>query len=164
MSASLLIDLGNTCSLDDSISPAVGVGSTPASGVIVGVPVDLNNSNSYCNLLVIAGQSLSGQFKVLVQNSDSTTSGTFTDPTSGLAQLPTSFLSGGVFVVNSGGALSSGGIVSAAFQRTGRYVRAVVMSGDQNNSPVTAGFVSQLRTTGSGAGYSLSPGSGTINV
>jgi hypothetical protein len=164
MSASLLVDLGNTCALQDSIAPAVGVGSTPASGVIVGIPVDMNNANSFCNVLVAAGQSLSGQFKVLVQSSDSTASGTFTDPTSGLAQLPTSFLSGGVFICNSGGTASSGGIQSAAFQRTGRYVRAIIMSGDQNNSPVNVGFISQLRTTGSGGGYSLSPGSGVINV
>jgi hypothetical protein len=57
-----------------------------------------------------------------------------------------------VFICNCGGTASSGGIQSAAFQRTGRYVRAIVMSGDQNNSPVNVGFISQLRTTGSGWG------------
>ena len=169
MSANLLVDLGSTCQQGVTIAPANGVGSSPASGVIVGTPVDLANANTFCNLQVVGGVSQSGPFKVQVQTSPTLNSGDFTDPTSGLAQLPTSFLSGGVMVCNSGAGVSgspfaSGLSQSAAFQRPHRYARAIAMSGDQYNAPVTATFISQLRTTGSGAGFTFSPGSGVVNV
>lgn len=164
MSANLIVDLGGSVALIPSVVPANGVGSSPASGIIVGAPVDLLYANTYCNMLVNIGPNLSGGFKVLVQTSDATTSGSFTDPTSGLAQLPTSFSSGGVFAISGIGSPASGLMVSAAFQRPQRYARAVVMSGDQANAPVSVGFISQLKTTGSGGGFSPQPGSGTVNV
>lgn len=183
MSASLLVDLGNTCQHQTSIAPANGVGSTPASGAIIGQIVDLLHANSYCNLFVAGGPS-SGIFQVAVQTSDSTTSGSFTDPTSGLpaGALPTAFLSGGLLTVNSGlwtsgtkglpvgGVVNSaplfcsGGFQAAAFIRNGRYARAVVISGGTFDQPVTIGFISNLKTIGSGAGFSYSPSSGSVNV
>jgi hypothetical protein len=169
MSANLLVDLGNTCQQGVTIAPANGVGSSPASGVMIGTPVDLANANTFCNLQVTGGVSLSGSFRLAVQTSPSLNSGEFTDPTSGLAQLPTSFLSGGVMVCNSGAGVSgspfaSGLAQSAAFQRPHRYARAIALSGDQYNAPFCAQFVSQLRTTGSGAGFTFSPTSGVVNV
>lgn len=166
MSASLVVDLGNTVSFQPSIVPANGVGSSPASGVIVGVPVDLQHNNTLCNLVVTAGVSLSGTFRVAVQTSPDTTSGNFTDPTSGLSQMPTSFLSGGILLCNSGQSTGfiSGLAQAAGFQRPHRYARAVVLGSDQNNAPVWAGFISQARATGSGGGFSYSPGSGTVSV
>jgi hypothetical protein len=177
MSANLIVDLGGTALMGVSIGPLAGVGGTPASGIIVGQPLDFNNANTFCNV-VAAGTGTSGLFRVMVQTSDTNTSGSFTDPTSGLAQLPTSFLSGGILIVGSGslgfasgvplsGNMSSGGMQAAAFQRPHQYVRAIVMSGNANNHPVTVAFVSQLRTTGSGPGFTWAPqnsGSNTINV
>ena len=171
MSANLLVDLANT-SLPStsgkpnvSIGPAAGVGATPASGTVIGQIVDLLEADTYCNLAVAAGPSVSGQFRIAVQNSDSTASGSFFDPTSGLSAFPGACLSGGIFVFNSGNTqMNSGGLGFGAFIRTGRYARAIILSGDQFNAPVTAGFVSQLKTVGSGQGYTFSPGSGTISV
>lgn len=169
--AGTIVDLGNTTLPavsgypNTSIAGAAGVASTPASGVIVGQPVDLLHCNNFCNMAVAGGPSVSGQFRVLIQTADATTSGSFTDPTSGLAVMPTRFLSGGVLVCNSGNAeMRSGGLVFAGFQRTGRYARAIVMSGDQFNAPVTIGFVSQLKTPGSGGGFTYAPTSGSVNV
>ncbi len=179
MSASYLVDLGNTTNIcpggpagPTSISPANGVGSTPASGVIVGTPVDMLYANSFTNLLVVGGVSTSGAFQVQVQTSDSLASGTFTDPTSGLpaTAFPTSFLSGGISIVNSGAAVSgsvfaSGIAWAAGFQRPHRYARAIIMSGNLTNSPIWAGFIGQLKTDGSGQGFSWLPQSGgTIQV
>lgn len=145
-----------------------GEGGTPASGVIVGAPVDFVNADVFTNLFVAAGASLSGGFRVLCQTSDSTASGTFTDPTSGLADMPTKFLSGGVMVVGSGTAsgmnVASGLFDSAGFLSPHRYGRVLVLSGDLHNAPVFAGFVKQLRTWGSGAGFDQSPTSGTVSV
>lgn len=169
--AGTLVDIGNITLPSVSGAPNVsvagvaGVGATPASGVIVGQNVDLLHANNFCNLTVMGGPSLSGQFRVLVQNSDSTASGTFTDPTSGLAVMPTRFLSGGVLVCNSGNAeMRSGGLVFAGFVRTGRYARTIIMSGDQFNAPVMTAFTSQLKTPGSGGGFSYSPTSGVVSV
>ncbi|MCC6425107.1 MAG: hypothetical protein IT447_16660 [Phycisphaerales bacterium] len=178
MSASYLVDLGGTSNLNyvggTSIAPANGVGSTPASGVIIGQPVDLLFANTFCNLLVVGGVSQSGSFQVAVQTSDSTASGSFTDPTSGMpsAAFPTSFLSGGISIVNSGASVSgspfnSGINWAAGFQRPGRYARAVILSGNLTNAPVWVGFVSQMKVTGSGAGFTWSPansGTNTITV
>ena len=164
MSASLVVDLGSTAPPQASIVPANGVGSSPASGAIIGIPVDFQHNNVLCNLIVAAGVSQSGTFRVAVQTSPDTTSGNFTDPTSGLSQLPTKFLSGGILLCNSGSAFVSGYGDAAGFQRPHRYVRAVVLAGDQHNAPVWAGFLSQQRTTGSGGGFSLLPGSGSVSV
>lgn len=174
MSANLVVDLGGGALMGVSIGPIAGVGSTPASGIMVGRFLDFNNANTFCNLFA-AGAGVSGPYRVLVQTSDAQTSGSFTDPTSGLAQLPTSFLSGGVVWVGSGaggftsgnplsGSMCSGGVQAAGFQRPHRYVRALVMSGEANNHPVVVGFISQHRTTGSGGGFTFNPTSGAINV
>lgn len=164
MSANLIVDIGNTCQYSYSIAPSAGVAATPASGVIVGDPVNMLHANTFCNLFVTGGPSNSGQFRVAVQTSDSTASGSFTDPTSGLAAFPTSFLSGGILVVNSGNNQQSGVSAFAGFQRPGQYARAIILSGDQYNAPVFAGFVSQKKITGSGGGFTYSPGSGSVNV
>lgn len=166
MSASLIVDMGSTLVQPTvSIAPAVGVGGTPASGVIIGMPWDGLYGNTATQLAVTAGPSISGQFKVQVQCSDSLASGSFTDPTSGLAQMPGFFLSGGIVVVNSGNVFASGGTFLTYFQRPQRYARAVIMSGDQNNSPVNCNFYSQLKVSYSGIGASQSPaGSGTFVV
>lgn len=180
MSANLVVDIGNTCQFQASVSPVNGVDSTPASGVIIGQIVDLLNANTFCNIFVAGGPS-SGLFQVNVQTSDGTTSGSFTDPTSGLAQMPTAFQSGGRLWVNSGlwpatdlfnlgahisGApmFASGGVLFAAFQRPHRYARVNVVSGGTFIQPVTAGFVSQAKVTSSGGGFSYSPSSGVVNV
>ena len=162
MSAGLIVDLANTSIMYPSISPANGVGASPASGVIVGMIADLRDSNTFTNLVAAFGPSTSGQFRVQIQTADDTNSGSFTDPTSGLAVMPTNFLSGGIMVVNSGNAQQSGGFLGAGFLSPHRYARAVVMSGDQFNAPVTVGFIKQAKRTGVGPGYSYSPALGTI--
>ncbi len=148
----------------------------PASGAVIGASVDMLNSDTYCQLVVMGSMS-SGQLRVQVQNSDSDVSGTYTDPTSGLAQLPGTFQSGGILWINSGGLLggtigttgfvsgqsvNSGFLVAQPFQRTARFARANLLSGDFGCASV--GFISNLKTTGSGGGFSFSPGSGVVNV
>lgn len=190
MSANLVVDLGNTTQMSRSLpDPAggadVGMAITSGgcvsalSGVQVGAIIDMLHSDTFCNVWV-QGQSLgSGPLLVGVQTSDSTTSGTFTDPTSGLARLPAPFVSGGWLVIGSGpatatnlgifGSGTSGSIIqsgfacAAGFQRPHRYARLLTGSGFFDG-PMAAGFISQMKTTGSGGGYSYSPGSGTISV
>src|SRR3954470_5896389 len=105
MSASLLVDLFNTCQVGVSINPPPllsGAFSAPSSGAIIGQVINMANADTYCNLFA-CGTSASGLLRLQVQCSDSTASGTFTDPTSGLAQLPGAFSSGAILWVNSGG-------------------------------------------------------------
>lgn len=177
MSASLLVDLGNTVQMFNSINAATaGSGIAYAtSGALVGQPMDGLACNTFCNL-VVAGTAVfgSGQLRVRIQTSDTDTSGSYTDPTSGLAQMPTPFSSGGVLIINSGAlgggvlgaftsgqAVQSGFVTAAGFQRPHRYARAIVMSGDFYAGPLMVGFMSQLKVTGSGGGSTQSPGSGT---
>lgn len=190
-SANLIVDIGGTAQTMITLaaggggigvmSGQVGIASGlvyAASGGIIGQTIDMLNSDTFCNLMV-AGQSLntSGQLRIAVQTSDTDTSGLYTDPTSGLAQLPTYFSSGGILILNSGGvgsgvlnngvsgqAMQSGFLQFAAFQRPGRYARANVVSGDFYFGPLTLAFVAQLHTTGSGGGFSYSPSSGVVNV
>ena len=190
-SANLVVDLGGTCQAMTTIavgggglgvmSGQIGVVSglaMLASGGIVGQSVDMLHSDTFCNLMV-AGQLIntSGQLRIAVQTSDTDVSGNYTDPTSGLAQFPTYFQSGGILWLNSGGqgsgvlnvgasgyALQSGFIQFAAFQRPQRFARAVALSGDFYVGPLSVGFVSQLKTTSSGGGFSYSPGSGVVSV
>lgn len=190
MSANLIVDLGGTVQSTPSLpSSAVaadgGIAITSGgcisslSGVLIGDIVDLNNTNTFCQVYVAGKGFGSGPLMIGVQTSTSTASGTFTDPTSGLAQLPTSFQSGGYLVIGSGlggspgifgsgqsgSYLLSGFMAFAAFQRPGRYARLFVGSGFFDGT-LQAGFVSQLRTTGSGGGFSWLPQSGgnQINV
>lgn len=173
MSASYVVDLSATTIAGVSIAPAAGVGSTPASGVIVGNGLDFTLATTFCNVWA-AGASLSGQFRVQVQTAPSNTSGLYTDPTSGLPPyLPTNIQSGGILICGSGANQASGGsnMVSGGVEIGGflrpaghAWVRAVVMSGDQHNGPVTVGFIEQQATTGSGTGYSYAPSSGILQV
>lgn len=194
MSASYSVDLGFTLDTRPSLPSAsvaadAGIAITSGgcysslSGVIVGDIADLGNDNTYCNVYV-AGRSLgSGPLLIGVQTSDSTTSGTFTDPTSGLQDMPTSFRSGGYLIIGSGAWASasdpggifgsgvsgqmalSGFLAFGAFQRVGRYARLLTGSGFMDVAAFQAGFATQRRTVGSGS-FSWLPQSGgqTIDV
>ncbi len=191
MSASYAVDLGSTLQSMPSLPSAAvaadggmailsGGGISSLSGVLIGDIVDMLNSDTYCNVYV-AGRSIgSGPLIIGVQTSDSTASGTFTDPTSGLAAIQAPFQSGGNLIIGSGdwtagwggifGSGISGQVVLSgfmaigAFQRPQRYARLIVNSGFMDVVGFQAGFMSQLRTTGSGAGFTYSPSSGVLNV
>ncbi len=152
--ASFLVDLGQTCLIQDSLVVGpVGAGVSPSgqaaglSGVVVGMSVDMIDANTFTNLF-IGGVSVvptSGPLIVGVQTSDTDVSGNFTDPTSGMASgnwpFPTAFISGGFVVFNSGGtggtfhtfrsghAIASGFMEAAGFLRPHRYARALFVSG-----------------------------------
>ena len=174
MSANTVVDLRATTDYPGSL--VLGSGSN----LIIGRFVDLLNADTYCNVWV-AGGANSGIIEVRIQTSDGTTSGSFTDPTSGLpaSARPTWLASGGVMFVNSGLHVSgnqslsapvvsmpifaSGGIQFGAFQRPHRYARLINNSGGFT-APILAGFVSQKCTTSSGGGFTYNPGSGSVNV
>lgn len=172
MSANLVVDLANTT--DSRVSVAVGSGINQ----VVGEIVDLLGANTYCNVFTTGGAG-SGAIDMWIQTSDTTASGNFTDPTSGLAQFPVNISSGGRLITNSGLYVSgysspiapinnapvfcSGGTQFGAFQRPHRYARLINNSGVFPNY-ITAGFISEKKVTGSGGGFSYSPGSGSINV
>ncbi len=219
-SANLVIDVQNTCMYPPSL---VG---TAGSGAVVGTVCDMLGADTYTNVWVVAGGGSSGILSILVQTASVTSgqlssgsagaivgSGAFTDPTSGLAQLPTTFGSGTVLYLNSGlyslpggggasGAMSvntfgagtnpvfngqvpaggafsvsgsfpvfgsGGGMAWAAFQRPAdaRYCRIIMLSGSYGGA-VTAGFLGNKRTTGSGGGFThspaLDPSIGPVNV
>jgi hypothetical protein len=162
MSATTVVDLGNSVNFYPCVSPAAGVGSTPASGVIIGMVADMLHANNLTSVITAAGPSSSGQWRVQVQTSDSTASGTFTDPTSGLEVMPTGFVSGGIFIINSGNVQASGGFAAAGFLRPHRYARANVLGSNEHNAPVTVGLLGARKRTGSGDGYSYSPSSGVV--
>lgn len=171
MSANLVVDLGATTDYRTSI--VVGSGSNFTVGEII----DLSNANTYCNIWVNGGPG-SGVIELRVQTSDTTTSGDFTDPTSGLAGFPTWLVSGGRMFANSGLAVSgnsslsspvnsaplfcSGGIQFGAFSRPHKYARLLLNSGVFPHQ-IHAGLISQKRTIGSG-GFTYAPGSGVVNV
>ena len=174
MSASLTVDLANTTDYRPSIIAGSG------SNLVVGEIVDLLQANTYTNVFVTGGAGGgSGAVEVRIQTSDALTSGSFTDPTSGLAQLPVNVVSGGCLFANSGlwgsGNYSlsspvnnaplwcSGGIQFGAFQRPARYARLLLNSGPYPGA-IVAGFVGAKKTTGSGGGFTYSPGSGTVDV
>lgn len=187
MSANLVVDLGNT-TLQYPMAFA-GPGFT-ASGAIIGIPVDMIHANTFTSLMISAKSTTnSGQLRVIVQTQDTDpATGTWLDPTSGLAQMPTVFESGGVVRLNSGGGtvvdaapaafvqggtfgavvsgqcLFSGCLVFAGFQRPHRYARALALSGDFFTGQLSFAFVAQAKTTGSGGGFTYSPGSGLVNV
>ena len=180
MSANLVVDIGNTCQSQQSVPTPAQLSPSGQvcglSGVQVGQTLDLIHADTFCNLYITGTAVLaSGPLIVGVQTADSDVSGNYTDPTSGLAQLPTVFQSGGVVWLNSGsfggiyGSGTSGQFVQsgfaayAGFQRVGRYARVLFNSGFFIG-PVQAGFVTQFKTTGSGGGFTYSPGSGTVNV
>lgn len=181
-SANLVVDLGQTCEYRRSLL-------APVSGDVtnVGIIVDLAHADTNCNLWLTNTLGMSGPLPVLVQTSDTTASGDFTDPTSGLpsAVFPVGGFvsSGGTWWVNSGigwtsgnnglnapadtaPLLASGGVVFASFVRPHRYARLLLTSGNASvtNFLGAAGFISNKRTIGSGGGFSFAPGSGTVSV
>lgn len=208
-----MLDLGNTTTVVPVLSLAIGVGNTVASGELVSRFADMKNTGGLCNLVVVGGPT-SGPIAIQVQCADAISgvimsggvppSGTFTDPTSGLAQFPSTFISGGIVWFNSGlyslpgggnvsgtnglglfpaglnpvfaaqgslgytvsgtfPAFASGGAGCASFQRTGRFVRCIALSG-AFTADAKIMFVEQLMTTGSGGGFHPSPGSGAVSV
>lgn len=190
MSASLVVDLGNTVQFatswpqtgvaaDGGIAVTSGGCVSTLSGVLVGDIVDMLQADTYCNLWAAGRGFGSGPLLIHVQTADATTSGSFTDPTSGLAAMPGAFASGGILIVGSGPAtdatlgilgsgvsgqyLLSGFAVAQGFQRPGRYVRCLVGSGFYDGI-LQVGFLSNLKTTGSGGGFTYAPGSGTVSV
>lgn len=179
MSANLVVDLGNTTVMGLSIGGTANAQSGliySASGPVIGLSVDLLQANAFCNLFAGGyAQNASGFLNLQVQCSDFDTSGSYVDPTSGLAQFPTSFLSGGMLVLNSGNtggvlgaqvsgqSILSGFMVSAGFQRPFRYARVNVLSGGYNG-PLVAGFIAAAKTTGSGGGFTFLPTSGLVSV
>lgn len=175
MSASYVVDLAGTTLHKSSI--VVGSGSN----LIIGDIVDLLNANTYTNVWVAGGAGGgSGAIEIRIQTSDGLTSGSFTDPTSGLpaGSLPVNVVSGGIIWANSGlwgsGAANNGPIVPinnapmfcsggemfGAFQRPHRYARLIINSGAYPGA-VTAGFIGQSKVTTSGTGSTQSPSSGT---
>lgn len=182
MSANLAVDLGGTTLYQPSLPAAGQTGNASGqycglSGQAVGLSVDLLNANTFCNVYVQGSPAFSSGLIIGVQCSDTDVSGNYTDPTAGLAQFPTSFSSGGLLWINSGGTgglLSSGGASGsyflsgfttiAGFQRPLRYARLLFASGSVAVLNMAAGFISQLKITGSGGGYSVSPSSGVVNV
>lgn len=184
MSANLIVDIGNTAQSLPSLPGAVVLSPSGMlaglSGQLVGVIADMLHANTHTNVYVAGRSYTSGPLLVGVQTSPSTTSGDFTDPTSGLAgvQLPTWFSSGGWLRIGQSGTnpgtknagngvsgqfLLSGFVEFAAFQRPHRYARLIFGSGFYDGR-LEAGFVGQFRTTGSGGGFSLAPGSGNVSV
>lgn len=221
MSASLAVDLGNTCHFLPSATLAGAV--SPASGTVVGLICDMIQDNTNTQVWV-AGTASSGVLGVQVQTADVASgvlnsgggfpiSGAFTDPTSGLAAAdrPSWISSGGIFWVNSGlvtlpggggasgpGQLaggypvntfpfgpspvfnaqgspgfvasgtypvfgSGGGMAIGHFLRPHRFARLLVLSGGFTGN-VIAGFLANLKTTGSGGGFTFSPQTGSVNV
>lgn len=147
-------------------------GVMPASGTTIGQGLDFTLANGYCNVVVNGGPSLSGSFQVAVQCAASNTSGLFTDPTSGLLQMPSNLNSGGILICNSGANLSGSNFLSGGTSELGAFlrpagqpwVRAVILSGSQMHAPVNVAFIEQALITGSGAGFTYLPSSGVINV
>lgn len=143
------------------------------SGTLVGDYVDLANGNTNCNIWIAGVNKVASGGPIIgVQTSPDTTSGNFTDPTSGFAvgDLPSWMTSGGLFRVGASGYpssaanLQSGFIAFGHFQRPHRYARLNHLAGGTYVGPIQAGFITNLRTTGSGAGFTYSPSSGTPSV
>lgn len=190
MAADLLVDLfSHSLAYPSLPSPSQGADAGLAitsggcvsslSGVQIGDSIDLNDVNHFTNVYVEGRSFGSGPLLIGVQDSPDSTSGNFTDPTSGLAQFPTWFRSGGWLIIGSGPAtatnlgiagsglsgqiIQSGFMTFGAFQRKGRWARLVLGSGFYDGT-LRAGFIAQRRVIGSGTGYSVSPSSGILNV
>ena len=176
MSANLIVDIAGGADYQTSIT--IGSGSDTTIGRVV----DMLGANTYCNVFVAGGVAGgSGQVQIQIQTAETTASGDFTDPTSGLVagEFPVNVVSGGnvwansglwnsgyssiTAPVNSAPQFCSGGIHFAAFQRPNRYARLINVSGTYPGA-ITAGFVSNKKVTGSGGGFSPNPSSGTVSV
>lgn len=173
-----IVDIANTTDFGVSVQSFSGTDDA------IGRIVDLANAHINTNVFVNVVGGLSGVLPIRLQTSDLTTSGSFTDPTSGLPAFPVQgrVSSGGVFWANSGLYASgnstpyalaadaplfcSGGTAWASFQRPHRYARAILTSGTAAIAAaiVTVGFMGQKIGGVSGGGFTLAPSSGTINV
>lgn len=150
MSANLHVDLGNTALFVPSINTNLSFGSGSLfglSGGIVGQWVDLSHSDTFCNVYVAAG-ACSGPLSIAIQTAPGLydiplgnnalsgnifsggvpQSGLFTDPTSGLAQLPTWINSGGIMLVNSG-LYTVPGQMGASGQQVNGYTQSTLPFG-----------------------------------
>src|SRR5512146_334974 len=110
MSANLHVDIGNTAQFYPSIATGLTLASgafVSQSGAIVGQWIDMSDTDTFCNVFVAAGP-FSGPLGIAVQTAPGPNvvapytnafsgnifsgaaplSGQFTDPTSGLSQLP----------------------------------------------------------------------------
>lgn len=183
MSANLVVDLFSNCQMYPSLPGAAVVSPSGfmdgLSGQLVGDIVDMINADTFTNVYVAGKSVTSGPLRVGIQTSDdATTSGSFTDPTSGLQIMPTNFSSGGWLIIGQSGTnpgifnpgdsvsgqfLLSGFMAAAGFLRPHRYCRLVYGSGFADG-PIQAGFIGNLRTVGSGGGFSFSPTSGVVSV
>lgn len=167
----MIVDLGNASQHEVSIA-----NGSAGSGIVVGTPIDMLHSDTLSNVVVTVGNMTSGRIDFLIQESDTTTSGNFAAITVNSGQ--SFWLSGGRSSINSSGlvAAAGGGLGSGVgrvsgnmfigwYQRTKRYARAIMESGDpQTDCPAVIGFVSQLLQTGSGGGFTTQPSSGTVSV
>lgn len=181
MSANTIVDLGNSADIACNLRVVSGTDDT------IGPVIDMLGAAGYTGVWV-AGFGATA-LEVRIQTSDATTSGSFTDPTSGLpvSAFPVGgkIVSGGIFWANSGAYLSgysspaapvagatlfaSGGMDIACFQRPHRYARLWVTSGNASitNVPFQAGFICQKRLTGASGtagGFSYAPSSGVVSV
>ncbi len=171
-----MIDIGNTCDYQVSLISLSG------SNTAVGRIIDLLGADTNC-IGWVAATALSGLAPIFIQTADVTTSGTFSDPTSGLWEgggLPDGVASGGIFWANSGlyasgynspssplndgPLMCSGGIQFFHFQKPHRYARLNLSGGAIGAEILMAGFISQKKVTGSGHGFSFLPGSGSLSV
>lgn len=156
--------------LPTAVTPVIASGAFPSSGgtaTLVGVSgaplvgnwIDMKNSDTFCNIYVTVGP-CSGPLGIAIQtapghnvvppfvNSVSGSilsgggplSGMFTDPTSGLAQLPSWCSSGGVFWVNSGLYALPGGNNVSGVSITAGYPTATLPFGP---NPVQAAMGGQ---------------------
>lgn len=176
MSANLVVDLFNTCQMAFSFRSGILSGET---AVRIGDIVDMLSADTNTQLFVVGRSTGSGPLLVGVQTSPDTTSGNFTNPISGLSQFPGAFRSGGYLIIGSGPAtdtrlgifgsgvsgqiIQSGFVAASHFQRPHRYARVIIGSGLYDGY-LQAGFIGNLRTTGSGGGATQSPGSGAVSV
>lgn len=149
MSANLIVDVGNTGYFPASISSANNSGTALSSGqTIVGQWLDMSNSDTFCNVWVSVGP-CSGPIGIQVQTAPGPNvlppftnafsgnifsggapqSGNFTDPTSGLAQLPTWFSSGGILWINSGLYTVPGGQNASGVSPTNNYPTGTIPFG-----------------------------------
>lgn len=141
MAAGLTVDLGNTTYFPPSISQANNSGTALSSGnQIVGQWLDLSNTDTFCNVYASVG-ACSGPIGLAIQTAPGPNtlppftnafsgsvfsgggplSGQFTDPTSGLAQLPTWVSSGGILWLNSGLYTTPGGLNASGVNLTNNY-------------------------------------------
>ena len=167
MSASLVVDLGNTTLHQVTIVPEY---QPVASGAVVGRGVDMLHADTLTNVFIAHGNILSGRADYAFQESDTDVSGNYAaiNVNSGESW----WMSGGRTTINSSGVGMSGtGRVSGAipmgfFQRQRRYVRAIqeALGAIGSDAEVGVGVVAQLLQTGSGGGFTLAPSSGTVNV